>query len=50
MKIYHLKKFGVSLHWTDNRESAMEAFRETSRYGVELWSLSGSQAVLEARK
>jgi hypothetical protein len=48
--IYHLKKFGTSLHWTKDYEEVQEAYKKTSLYGVELWAIDGASVKLLAKK
>lgn len=48
--IYHLKKFGISLHWTKSYQEVQEAYKDTSLYGVELWAVEGASVKLLAKK
>jgi len=48
--IFYLKKFGGTLHWTKSYDEAMDAYKKTSKYGVELWAINGKNSTLLATK
>ncbi len=50
MTVYEVKKFGVSLHWTDSFTEAEDAYKDASPGEVSLYRIVGSKKILLRRK
>ena len=46
MTIYEVKRFGVTLEWTDSFRDAEDAFKEAGTGGCMLYKIVGSKKIL----
>lgn len=46
MTIYEVKRYGVTLEWTDSFRDAEDAFKEAGTGGCKLYRIVGSKKIL----